>query len=644
MPEERLTISSSSPCAPRRGRPPHLRHHSGGASTPPRSGPSSSTWPASWSAASDREQDLRRALAEAETPGRQPRARRGHADRRARARDGPGAALGPRGRRRAGGEGRERRGPAASPGPGRGRGSSSATPSRTPTTARPKPTPRPPSSVRRAQDEASARVEGAKLEAEALVTQTRAECRAMVQEAQELRARVLADLTRRRRVLHSQIEQLRAGRERLAETIGDVRHAVDQHHRRALPGRGRSPAGGRGRRAPGGARRSWPSCPTPERVADDGGSPSELRRRRGIRARHPPVRGGAVRPTPGRGRCPDPRLAPSPRTGAATHLRRPARPRPRGRARRRAGRTGRVAASGGLRRRRSRASGSSPPRLPPRPTAPPKPTTPAKPLGVVQDQEGGRTSAEVRAGPGRARRPTPEARRSTWRPRSRSRRTRSVRIVDPVVAAARRGARPARGRPGPPAQAGPPGRPERHPRPLPGQGRLGPRGAALRGRARPALRARPPPTSCWRRPGPGPPSPAARPTRRPASTTWPPRWPRRSWLRCAGASRGRARRWTKVTSRPWSSSSAPPSANGRARAPSVWPETRRSSPSPEPRWRPCPRAPMLRWVVDDDVAECPDCDDNALAGPVPSREAFPTGHPHPPAHAGCRCLLVPANA
>ena len=81
---------------------------------------------------------------------------------------------------------------------------------------------------RRAHEEATGRVDGAKLEAESLVTQTRAECRAMVQEAQELRARVLADLARRRRVLHSQIEQLRAGRERLAETIGDVRHAVDE--------------------------------------------------------------------------------------------------------------------------------------------------------------------------------------------------------------------------------------------------------------------------------------------------------------------------------------------------------------------------------------------------------------------------------
>lgn len=81
---------------------------------------------------------------------------------------------------------------------------------------------------RRTQDESGARLESAKLEAEGLVSQARAECRAMVQEAQELRARVLSDLTRRRRVLHSQIEQLRAGRERLAETIGAVRHAVDQ--------------------------------------------------------------------------------------------------------------------------------------------------------------------------------------------------------------------------------------------------------------------------------------------------------------------------------------------------------------------------------------------------------------------------------
>lgn len=67
----------------------------------------------------------------------------------------------------------------------------------------------------------------ARADAEALTERTREECRAMVEEAQQLRARVLADLSRRRRVLHAQIDQLRAGRERLAETIHDVRRSID---------------------------------------------------------------------------------------------------------------------------------------------------------------------------------------------------------------------------------------------------------------------------------------------------------------------------------------------------------------------------------------------------------------------------------
>jgi DivIVA domain-containing protein len=50
----------------------------------------------------------------------------------------------------------------------------------------------------------------------------------------------------------------------------------------------------------------------------------------------------------------------------------------------------------------------------------------------------------------------------------------------------------------------------------------------------------------------------------------------------------------------------------------------------------------LRWVVDDQDGACPDCDDNALAGPTAKGAAFPTGQVHPPAHSGCRCLLVPA--
>ena len=56
-----------------------------------------------------------------------------------------------------------------------------------------------------------------------------------------------------------------------------------------------------------------------------------------------------------------------------------------------------------------------------------------------------------------------------------------------------------------------------------------------------------------------------------------------------------------------------------------------------------PPAATLQWLVDDD-GHCPDCDDNALAGPTAKGETFPTGQLHPPAHPGCRCLLVPVTA
>ena len=52
----------------------------------------------------------------------------------------------------------------------------------------------------------------------------------------------------------------------------------------------------------------------------------------------------------------------------------------------------------------------------------------------------------------------------------------------------------------------------------------------------------------------------------------------------------------------------------------------------------------VRWVVGGIGAGCADCDDNALAGDVAPGERFPTGHHHPPAHAGCRCLVVPTPA
>ena len=72
-------------------------------------------------------------------------------------------------------------------------------------------------------------------------------------------------------------------------------------------------------------------------------------------------------------------------------------------------------------------------------------------------------------------------------------------------------------------------------------------------------------------------------------------------------------------------------------------------------WRTCSRPPtpvacttrprplaMLEWVPAD-PGRCPDCDDNALE-PTLKGKAFPTGQQHPPAHPGCRCLVVPMEA
>jgi hypothetical protein len=56
-----------------------------------------------------------------------------------------------------------------------------------------------------------------------------------------------------------------------------------------------------------------------------------------------------------------------------------------------------------------------------------------------------------------------------------------------------------------------------------------------------------------------------------------------------------------------------------------------------------PAGAALRWIGHDLDGPCPDCDDNALAGPTPRGAAYPTGQHHPPAHSGCRCLLVPVG-
>ena len=50
----------------------------------------------------------------------------------------------------------------------------------------------------------------------------------------------------------------------------------------------------------------------------------------------------------------------------------------------------------------------------------------------------------------------------------------------------------------------------------------------------------------------------------------------------------------------------------------------------------------VRWLAGGAGEPCPDCADNALEGPVSAGATFPTGQPFPPAHAGCRCGVVPA--
>ncbi|MBO0729761.1 MAG: hypothetical protein J2P57_10915, partial [Acidimicrobiaceae bacterium] len=61
-------------------------------------------------------------------------------------------------------------------------------------------------------------------------------------------------------------------------------------------------------------------------------------------------------------------------------------------------------------------------------------------------------------------------------------------------------------------------------------------------------------------------------------------------------------------------------------------------------WSTVPDGSRLRWVAEDIEGPCPDCDDDNLAGALLKGEAWPTGQMHPPAHSGCRCLLVPVGS
>jgi hypothetical protein len=55
----------------------------------------------------------------------------------------------------------------------------------------------------------------------------------------------------------------------------------------------------------------------------------------------------------------------------------------------------------------------------------------------------------------------------------------------------------------------------------------------------------------------------------------------------------------------------------------------------------CDAQGQVCWAVDPNGPLCADAEDNALAGAMRHGDTFPTGHALPPAHAGCRCLVVP---
>ena len=56
-----------------------------------------------------------------------------------------------------------------------------------------------------------------------------------------------------------------------------------------------------------------------------------------------------------------------------------------------------------------------------------------------------------------------------------------------------------------------------------------------------------------------------------------------------------------------------------------------------------PKGSQVRWVVAEGDSPSPDCEDNALGGPIERGAAFPTGHKAPPLHPGCHCAVLPVS-
>jgi DivIVA domain-containing protein len=445
---------------------------------------------------------------------------------------------------------------------------------------------------RRTQEEVASKLEGSKLEAEELVAQARAECRAMVQEAQEVRARVLADLTRRRRVLHSQIEQLRAGRERLAETINDVRHTVDRitdelfraedEARLAAEAAGRQAAAQDGaedltRSVAAGDVPSAPApapAPAPEEIGTGTLDEDETSRRQAVddlfaRLRAERHRAGdsadaasgsdgqlSVGDVPGDAPIP-PTALPGPGSGAET----PSTP------------SDSVVAAPGSAVDAVGAGTLPDPRLADRgEMLDPVVSTLVRRLKRALQDDQNDILDRVRAGGGWGPDVLP--------PADEHERRYVAAAIEHLRDAARSGATFAGGKPddAPPVDA-------------------------VAGELAAAIVV-----------------------------------PLRRRLDGAGGSvddgdDSALIEHVGAAFRDWKGGRVERLAGDEALA--AFSQASLAA---------APPATTLQWIVDDGGTQCPDCDDNALAGPLRRGELFPTGHPCPPAHAGCRCLLAPAEA
>jgi DivIVA domain-containing protein len=466
---------------------------------------------------------------------------------------------------------------------------------------------------RRAHEDATARVEGAKLEAEALVTQTRAECRAMVQEAQELRSRVLADLARRRRVLHSQIEQLRAGRERLAETIGDVRNAVDQITDELFRAEdeARLAAEAAGRQA---AQGELSEATTSEGVTDDGapGDPAatgdDSDPKQSVEELFARLRAEA-----GTATAPEEAVVEDAADAAGSDE-------PLERVRIVPPESAAVSGSATSRRKpgpdRSEKAGPGP-----------SSAAPAGPVEVPVPSPGAEAAVEGSSGPD-SEDGADDGDDQVIDPLVAQR----DEVLNPLVATlARRLKRSlqddqndildrlrAKGGWAPGVLLSEEDHARRYVQAVADQLNEAARAGATfaGGKADDA---------------PGVDDVAASMAAEIVA-------PLRRRLESAGPSVDEGDESALVelvgaAFREWKGARTERLAGDQT----VFAFARAALAA-------VPEGTMVRWIVDDDVPECPDCDDNALAGPVASREDFPTGHAHPPAHAGCRCLLVPANA